>query len=1025
MPKSLLCLFLVLLLGACGGGGDDESADPAPPPPPGTIGPAGGTVTGPGGTRVVVPANALTQAIVINIAQTNAGAPALPAGVLAVSNVFEFTPHGTSFASPATVTVPFDPTLVPAGTQLTMHKTNAAGTGWEEVSGATVSGNTMTGSINGFSWIFLSRLPPPVEDTDQPQRFFRLDGIDLGNALVELAGNMDDEHINFGEGAPPGEFLETARFGLLPLAIGGDFFADGEVFSTEDGKTYWADAEAPSGDLLGQTPERTFLGSRSMLRIDQSYRKNASDATLELVLTQAAMLVADFNAPGPRLAGCPWSGAPENTLEDCNDLLSAELGMEVWVIQGSERTRAVGEPSTRDVYQTIRGSAVHRQGPERDTVFEVFRNDKEALTPSQPDFPRHESVWEFGDFEKVVDGSVTEVHLREPLRLKIDLSKVEECVDPNDVARCPEFTVRTTIYARTINRRAGETYARARLRDPVNADGVQFEATGLRATNSPLIGDIELNQPPPPQCSNGTDPAAGNLQLNAAEFRIMEFGMLQPRIFVLRQGGSAGDAVATVRSRDGTARAGTHYSAIEQTVFFEDGDTVPRAITLPLIANNSNDGNVELELELSAQAGCATLGDTTTATVTIVDDEAIAGPPPESGSLDTTFGVAGEASSAPFGGNDSKMALQADGKIVIVGGSFVDFVLARFTADGTLDSTFGSGGQVTTDISGGLVERARAVAIQSDGKIVVAGEGTIGSSSVVALTRYNPDGSLDTGFGAGGKVLETTIRSRAFAVAVQPDGKIVVAGDAFVPGNPNDVGDALVARYNSDGSIDTSFGDAGQRVIDITVGTDLARNLVLQPNGAIVIAGDPFGSDPDDRTGVARFDANGNLDSSFGAAGKVILSSRIGRGLALQPDGKLLLVGPSSVLATSQFAMTRLNADGTIDTGFGSAGLVSTSVSNATIGAGDIAQAVALHPDGRIYVAGVAGSLNRNFGLARYSSNGTLDTSFSTDGVLTVDFDGQTDSAESVAVLSNGKIVLSGVATPTSNDGYGVIRVNP
>ena len=203
---------------------------------------------------MVVPANALTQAIVINIAQTNAGAPALPAGVLAVSNVFEFTPHGTSFASPATVTVPFDPTLVPAGTQLTMHKTNAARTGWEEVSGATVSGSTMTGSINGFSWIFLSRLPPPVEDTDEPQRFFRFDGIDLGNALVELDGNMDDEHINTGEGAPPGEFLETERFGVLSVPIGGDFFADGEVFSTEDGKTYWADAESPSGDSAGPDP---------------------------------------------------------------------------------------------------------------------------------------------------------------------------------------------------------------------------------------------------------------------------------------------------------------------------------------------------------------------------------------------------------------------------------------------------------------------------------------------------------------------------------------------------------------------------------------------------------------------------------------------------------------------------------------------------------------------------------------------------------------------------------------------------
>lgn len=1025
MRKPLLCLFLVLFLSACGGGGDDEPGNPGPPPP-GTIGPAGGTVTGPGGVRVVVPSGALTQAIVINIAQTNAGAPALPTGVLAASNVFEFTPHGTSFASPATVTVPFDPALAPPGTQLTMFKTNAARTGWEEVSGATVSGSTMTGSINGFSWIFLSRLPPPVEDTDEPQRFFRFDGIDLGGAHVELAGNMTDENLNSGEGAPPGELLEKQQFGNLPVPIGGDFIADGEVFSTEDGKTYWADAEAPSGDLLGQNPDETFLGSRSLLRLDQSYRKNASDAKLELVVTQAAMLVADFNAPGPRLAGCPWSGAPENTLEDCNDLLSAELGMEVWVIQGSERTRALGEPSTRDLYQTIRGSAVHRQGPERATFFEVFRNDLESLTPTQPIFPRHESLWTTGDFEKVIDGSVTEMHLIEPLRLQIDLSQVEECTDPSDPARCPEFTVRTTIYARTINRRAGETYARARLRDPVNTQGVEFVATGLTPTNSPLIGDVEFNQPPPPECSNGSDPEAGTVQLNAAEFRIMEFGMLQPRIFVVRQGGSEGEVVATVRSRDGTALAGTHYSAIEQTVIFEDGDNVPRAVTLPLITNNTNDGNVELELELTAVTGCATLGDTTTATVTIIDDEAVAGPPPESGSLDTSFGIDGKATSAPFGGSDSQMAMQADGKFVIVGGSFTDFILARFNADGTLDSTFGAGGQVTTDMSGATsIDRARAVAIQNDGKIVVAGEGTVGSNSVVALARYNTDGSLDTGFGADGKVLETTVRSRAFAVAVQSDGKIVVAGDAFVANNPNDFGDAMVARFNADGGIDSSFGDAGQRVIDITDGTDLARSLVLQPNGAIVIAGDPFGSDPDDRTGLARFDANGDLDSTFGAGGRLILSNRIGRGLALQPDGKLLLVGPSSVLATSQFAMTRLNADGTTDTSFGNAGLVVTPISNSTSGVGDTARAVALHPDGRIYVAGPSGSINRNFGLARYSSSGALDTTFATDGVLAIDFDGQVDVAESVVVQSDGKIVLGGTATPTSNDGYGLIRVNP
>src|SRR5262245_49824362 len=159
--RSALLLSLCALFAACGGGGGGDSAPP--PVPPGMIGTAGGTVAGPGGAQVVIPAGALTQNTAIAIAQSSASAPPLPAGVVTYGPMLAFTPHGTSFQSAVTITVPFDPAAVPAGTTPVLYKTNAAMNGWDAVAGATISGSAMSASITSFSYLAVASPVPPVE----------------------------------------------------------------------------------------------------------------------------------------------------------------------------------------------------------------------------------------------------------------------------------------------------------------------------------------------------------------------------------------------------------------------------------------------------------------------------------------------------------------------------------------------------------------------------------------------------------------------------------------------------------------------------------------------------------------------------------------------------------------------------------------------------------------------------------------------------------------------------------------------
>jgi uncharacterized delta-60 repeat protein len=385
------------------------------------------------------------------------------------------------------------------------------------------------------------------------------------------------------------------------------------------------------------------------------------------------------------------------------------------------------------------------------------------------------------------------------------------------------------------------------------------------------------------------------------------------------------------------------------------------------------------------------------------------------------------------------MALQPDGKVVMAGGTFTAFVLARFDVDGTLDNSFGTGGLVTTNIGGPFSqEEALGVAIQPDDMIVVAG---YTNRDDVTVARYQPDGQLDETFGTGGFVTGIA-KGVANDVTIQPDGLIVLAGRATLDRpRGDDFDDLLVVRLLTNGQPDPSFGLGGQVVTDVGGLNNEAQNVVVQPvDEMIVLSGSSrnpgsSGVGIDHHTDIARYQPNGQPDPTFGNGGTLTLDAFVGADLAVHPDGRLLLVGtadttpptspPSSV---TELSVMRLMPDGSPDETFGDHGTTNVSVTALTSPTGvpgrDGGAALALQPDGRIVIAGATGDPNANFAVARLLPNGTLDPDFTDTGVMTIDFFGFTDLAESVAVTDDGSILVSGLARDNV-DGYGVARLSP
>ncbi len=409
------------------------------------------------------------------------------------------------------------------------------------------------------------------------------------------------------------------------------------------------------------------------------------------------------------------------------------------------------------------------------------------------------------------------------------------------------------------------------------------------------------------------------------------------------------------------------------------------------------------------------------------------------GSLDLGFGPAGKVKT-PFTGYASARAVAIqpnDHKIVAAGtsysaGSGYDFALARYTPDGKLDASFSFDGKTTTDF--GAYDFARAVAIQKDGKIVVAGytvpDGTFDFQ--IALARYLPNGTRDPSFGNNGMVVsdfgDADGFGAAFALVLQNDGgvqKIVVAGLADIPGTFK-FGIGLtrfhfafgLARFNPDGTPDPGFGSNGKVVSDFGPGLSAATSLAIQKTGEIVAAGvagaEIFGLGGVGAVALARYKANGDIDPSFGTSGLGQVVTPVGTELsianavALENDGRIVVAG--SAHGDADFLLACYLPDGSLDNNFDGDGLLFTDFGDDY---NEYAGALVIQGDSKIIAVGTSAG---QFALARYNPDGSLDPGFGMAGKrLTHIGVGNGARANAATLQDDGKLVVVGQAW--GNDG--------
>ena len=365
------------------------------------------------------------------------------------------------------------------------------------------------------------------------------------------------------------------------------------------------------------------------------------------------------------------------------------------------------------------------------------------------------------------------------------------------------------------------------------------------------------------------------------------------------------------------------------------------------------------------------------------------------------------------------MVIQPDGKIVVAGATDLnnpgsDFVVTRYNTDGTLDATFDGDGKVTTDFNN-KSDAAFAVALQSDGRIVVVGvSGTTNSDKDFTIARYNTDGSLDSSFDGDGRAVTDfgNLNDEAYSVAIAPTGKIVVAGTTSSRN-----GDFAVARYLANGSLDASFDSDGLVTTDAfctgncgnTV--DRVRGVAISPDGKIVVAGEARAtvSSESVRFAATRYLDSGMIDTSYGFFGRTNtfgINNLVVTAMTMQPDGKIVIVGGASQFSNQTprgLVMERLTANGFTDFDFFDTNLtIPNSGSNSYQ-----LNSVAVQSDGKIVAVGNYGA---GFLVARYTPNGLRDVFFGNNGIITTEMNAAASSggAFAVGLQADGKIVAAG-----------------
>jgi uncharacterized delta-60 repeat protein len=412
------------------------------------------------------------------------------------------------------------------------------------------------------------------------------------------------------------------------------------------------------------------------------------------------------------------------------------------------------------------------------------------------------------------------------------------------------------------------------------------------------------------------------------------------------------------------------------------------------------------------------------ATVLIVVAQALAAP----GGLDHSFDSDGKQTFNFLNGNrddfGNELALDRNGRSVVVGYSDqgpptgIDFAIARLDHQGNLDAGFSGDGRRLVDFAGDTDE-ALGATIQSDGRIVAVGSSEQGSATGedFAIARLKPGGGLDTTFAGDGKRTVTFGAGNgidsASDVAIQRDGRIVVVGTSDQGG----VDKAAVARFKPGGALDKTFSNDGKRIISFGSGADTAGGVAIQGDGRIVVAGDSLQPTTGDDVAIARLNSSGTLDHGFSDDGKRIMRYAPGAGndfayrVAIRGT-RIVVAGEGQKPATGRdFGVARFNSDGSLDHSFSNDGKRTFSFHNGSgfDGAGDLA----IQSDGKIVVVGSSGqggTTGDDLAIARLNPGGGLDPSFSGDGRRTLTFndDALGDNGAGVAIQGNGRIVVAG-----------------
>ena len=921
------------------------------------------------------------------------------------------------------------------------------------------------------------------------------------------------EWLSTGELEPPTHV--TVDLGATPMhPTGADDRATGEVFVSADAETFWAQTEAPAGN-----PTRTgeAIGSAAFYAQSRAYVKLTDDARIEFEITDAVIELLDGHPDVPVLGNCPYYYVQTNDLSRCPDDLHAEIYVDI-------RVDAIDGPSDTTVGRSTIMAGLHGvlSFTGRNGKWDGWRVHSiyDDLSPGRDglDAVVYRPLWQRGDFTFTTAPASGGLPASAMAELREDSLLAVPRLDLVPIGSM--FMVSVSVNTRAINRRGGEAYVKARLRDPVKTFGSALRVTGAQPVAPPATPPVVVPPPPLPACTAGPDPEAGALDFERAQFRLFEFDIVRPEIFIQRTGGSRGAVGVRLRTVDGgTAQAGVHYKPIDRVVYFGDGDDLPRAIRLETINDAEVNDDRTVMLELSEPQGCASLGSQATAQVAITDDDSRPGTftvggtitglrgtglvianqpdelsptadgpftfptgwpgnarynvrivsqpvnpsqscgvsngsgslngssvdnvvitcadlPPPAVSLDRTFGNEGKVYVEGLGANAA--LLQPDGKIVTVGGRTV----GRFLPDGTPDPSFGSGGRVTVTLSGSTNGALQAVALQPDGKIVLAGYVNVTGHDDFAVARLHADGRVDTSFAGVGSTRMDFFSStdRASVVLVHPDGRIFVAGQATVA-NPKPGQQTAMALYTPDGQLDPGFGTLGTVTRDFAT-MEIVTGGALMPDGRIVLAvrvADSIGGEKED-AGLVRVLPNGELDPSFGSGGFVRQALQVDEvsgeeefgdsevlgGLALLPDGGVAVVSstrPPGVGSITAMSVGQFRSSGILEPAFGLRGVARTTMTILD----DYALAVARQSDGKLVVVGQAGNIapNPDFAVARFLPDGQLDTSFDGDGHLPIDFFGGDDRAQVVLIQPDGKILVLGSVFNGTRSGLGMVRITP